>query len=84
MVSIMVSMAKAGIDTDKSLKNNDSVDGADVSSFPSGPAGNGADRLCAQCKAGVSTGSDAPTVRVGDVWLHAGPCRRFWFQEHRP
>jgi hypothetical protein len=79
----VVSMAKADIDTNKSLKNNAGVDGADgddVSSFPSGPAGNGADRLCAQCNGGVPTGSDAPTVKVGDVWLH-GACRRFWLQE---
>jgi hypothetical protein len=40
---------------------------------------------CAQCHAG--TPDDPPTVRLMNgkgeaVWLHAGPCRQFWIEEH--
>lgn len=36
--------------------------------------------ICAQCNAGRSTGSDAPTIKVANgVWVHPA-CRKFWIE----
>jgi hypothetical protein len=71
-------------------KAADDADGADgIFPHQSGGtrSGNGADalvdRVCAQCGGGISTGSDAPTVKVGlHVWVHDGSCRKFWVRAH--
>jgi hypothetical protein len=42
------------------------------------------EKICAQCGGGPSTDppTDAPTVLVGDVWVHP-ECLRFWISEHK-
>jgi hypothetical protein len=57
----------------------DNADDADDSERSSARA------ICAQCGAGRSTGSDAPTIKMTtgetEAWVHAD-CLRFWKDDH--
>jgi hypothetical protein len=64
----------------KPLKNNKAGDANDADDLLHTPS---AAKVCAQCNAGPSPGSDAPTIRLADgAWVHTGRCRQFWIDEH--